>query len=171
MRMALANCVVATLLLLSSSFGQGVPFDQCGTVVFIDVEGGCWKFLADDGNGYEFFGNVGDLTPGERLRFIGHYKPMYSICMVGMCCVLVDTAMPCVSCCEDRGNADGVDDGYGPINVSDITYLVSYIFHGGPAPPCTEEGDVNGDGSINIADVVHLVQYIFFGGPPPAPCP
>lgn len=169
MRMALANCVVATLLLLSSSFGQGVPFDQCGTVVFINVEGGCWKFLADDGNGYEFFGNVGDLTPGERLRFIGHYEAMASICMVGMCCVLVDTAMPCVSCCEHRGNVDGLV-GSTPIDVSDITYLVSYLFQGGPLPPCPDEGDVDSSGELSVADVTYLVSYLFRGGPPPPPC-
>jgi hypothetical protein len=73
------------------------------------------------------------------LRFVGHYEPMYSICMVGMCCVLVDTAMPCVSCCEDRGNADGE----GGVNIADLTYLVDYIFFGGPPPslcPYAAEG-------------------------------
>ena len=167
MRAILANCLVATLVMVSFSFGQGVPFNQCGTVVYIQVEGGCWKFLADDGNGYEFFGNVGDLNHGERLRFVGHYEPMYSICMVGMCCVLVDTAMPCVNCCEDRGNADGE----GGVNIADLTYLVDYIFFGGSPPPCPEEGDVDASGAVIVADVTYLVEYIFYGGPAPAACP
>jgi len=75
------------------------------------------------------------------------------------------------TCCNDdgiRGDADG--SGGGP-NIADVIYLVQFIFFGGPAPPCFEEGDVDGSGSINVADAVYLVQFIFFGGPPPAPCP
>ncbi|MBU8933727.1 MAG: hypothetical protein KOO62_06935, partial [candidate division Zixibacteria bacterium] len=57
------------------------------------------------------------------------------------------------------------------INIADLTYLVAYLFTGGPPPPCMEEADVNGDGEINIADLTHLVAYLFTGGPPPADCP
>jgi len=68
-----------------------------------------------------------------------------------------------------RGNVN-----YDPgdnVNIADLTYLVAYLFGGGPPPPCFEEGDVNGDGAINIADLTYLVAYLFRGGPPPAPCP
>jgi len=70
------------------------------------------------------------------------------------------------SCCYNRGDADG----NGSINVTDLTYLVNYLFFGGPAPPCEEEGDVNGSGAINVADLTYLVDYLFFGGPAPPPC-
>ncbi|MBU8933406.1 MAG: dockerin type I repeat-containing protein [candidate division Zixibacteria bacterium] len=71
-------------------------------------------------------------------------------------------------CCEGlRGNVD--DDG--EVNIADLTYLVAYLFTGGPPPPCLEEADVNGDGEINIADLTYLVAYLFTGGPPPVACP
>lgn len=74
----------------------------------------------------------------------------------------------CESCCVPpiRGDVDG----FGGINVADLTYLVDFLFFGGPAPPCLEEGDVNGDSAINVADLTYLVDYLFFGGDPPAPC-
>jgi hypothetical protein len=55
----------------------------------------------------------------------------------------------------------------GEINPADITYLINYLFTGGPEPQPKESGDVNCDGVINITDVVHLINYLFVGGPPP----
>ncbi len=75
----------------------------------------------------------------------------------GGCCVVI------------RGNVDG--DEADACNVADLTYLVDYLFFDGPAPPCTEEGDVEGSGAINVADLTYLVDYLFFDGPAPAPCP
>lgn len=64
-----------------------------------------------------------------------------------------------------HGDADGSHD----INIADATYLVQYIFAGGPAPvPTIVAGDANCDGSIDVSDVVFLIAYIFTGGP--APC-
>lgn len=74
------------------------------------------------------------------------------------------------SCCiGDRGNVDGsLDDA---VNVADVTYLVDFIFFGGPEPPCIEEGNVDGIGGINVGDLTYLVDFIFLGGPPPPSCP
>jgi hypothetical protein len=54
------------------------------------------------------------------------------------------------------------------VTISDIVYLVSYLFKGGPAPVSWLSGDVNYDGKVSIADIVYLVNYLFKGGP--APC-
>ncbi|MFH2049511.1 MAG: hypothetical protein ABIJ12_08695, partial [bacterium] len=62
------------------------------------------------------------------------------------------------------GDAD--NDGTGPY-VSDLVYLVNYLFKGGPPPPILTAGDVNNDGSILVDDLVYLVNYIFKGGQPP----
>jgi len=84
-------------------------------------------------------------------------------------CVLVDTAMPCISCCEHRGNVDGQVSST-PINVSDITYLVSYLFQSGPPPPCIDEADVDGSGSVNVSNL-YFVDELFRGIPCIQPCP
>jgi len=55
----------------------------------------------------------------------------------------------------------------GKVNLSDIIYLVNYIFKGGPAPIPLQAGDVNKNGQVNLADIVYLVNYIFKGGPKP----
>ena len=75
----------------------------------------------------------------------------------------------CEGCCIGiRGNADG--DATEFIGISDVVYLVVYLFQGGPEPPCYEEGDPNGDGNIFISDVTYLVAYLFGGGPAPLDC-
>jgi hypothetical protein len=53
------------------------------------------------------------------------------------------------------------------VNISDVVYIISYIFSDGPAPKPCQSGDVNCDGIVNISDAVYLVSYIFSGGPPP----
>lgn len=80
---------------------------------------------------------------------------------------------PC--CMSIRGNVNG--DVNESINISDMTYIVSYLFGipQGPAPSCLEEGNVNGDPneSINISDITYLVNYLFGipQGPIPPDCP
>jgi hypothetical protein len=55
----------------------------------------------------------------------------------------------------------------GMVNISDVVYLISYIFAGGPAPTPLQSGDANGDCFVNISDGVYLIAYIFSGGPAP----
>jgi len=81
-------------------------------------------------------------------------------------------------CCNGdgiRGNADDVIGPAGEIDVADLTYLVNYLFQGGPAPPCIDEGNADGivgpGGPIDVADLTYLVDYLFQGGPAPPACP
>jgi hypothetical protein len=60
-------------------------------------------------------------------------------------------------------NADSV------VNVGDITYLVSFLYRGGPIPCMPETGDSNADCMVNVGDVAYLVSYLFRGGPAPQP--
>ncbi len=77
---------------------------------------------------------------------------------------VIDTA----GCCIVRGNVDHT--GTEP-NVSDLTYLVDYLFRGGSLPPCPAEGDVDGNGEINVSDLTYLIDFLFRGGSTPPPCP
>jgi len=53
------------------------------------------------------------------------------------------------------------------VNITDVVYLIQYIYGSGPAPNPLTSGDVNCNEVVNLADVVYLVQYIFVGGPEP----
>ncbi|MCJ7457675.1 MAG: right-handed parallel beta-helix repeat-containing protein [candidate division Zixibacteria bacterium] len=58
------------------------------------------------------------------------------------------------------------------INVTDVVYLVNYLFKGGPAPLCPPSpyldcADANGDETVSVADVIYLINYLFKGGPRP----
>jgi len=57
--------------------------------------------------------------------------------------------------------------GDGQINVSDVVYLINYLFIDGPVPVPWKSGDCNGDGNVNVTDVVYLINYLFIDGPPP----
>ncbi len=58
------------------------------------------------------------------------------------------------------------------IAISDIIYIIDYIFSGGRQPNPIVSSDVNCNGFINISDAVYLINYIFSGGAAPcASCP
>ena len=53
----------------------------------------------------------------------------------------------------------------GKVTVSDVVYLINYLFKGGPEP-WKAYSDANGDGKVTVSDVVYLINYLFKGGPP-----
>lgn len=75
-----------------------------------------------------------------------------------------------VECCQLMGDVD--DNGSGP-DISDLVYLVQYMFMGGNDPYCLGATDVDGSGEYlpDISDIVYLTTYMFAGGPPPLQCP
>ncbi len=66
------------------------------------------------------------------------------------------------TCCVVPGdvNNDGV------MNIGDAVYLITYIFKGGPPPPCPWAADTNGDCSVDIGDAIRLIDNIFRFGQP-----
>jgi len=87
----------------------------------------------------------------------------------------------CDGCCLGliRGNVDY--DAGDEIIISDLVYLVDYMFNAGAAPPCWAEANTDGSDTqtpgeetqedIDIADLVYLVDYMFNSGPEPTDCP
>jgi hypothetical protein len=64
-------------------------------------------------------------------------------------------------CIVSWGDADHS----GFVDISDIVYIIIYIFGGGPAPSPLLAGDADCSGWVDISDVVYLIAYIFAGGP------
>jgi len=101
----------------------------------------------------EFKGDIADYAPD-----IVNGAVVYQLCCQGM-----------------RGNVDNDPDDQ--ITISDLVYLVDYMFSNGPDPECWKEANIDGDligdiyKQVDIADLVYLVDYAFNGGPPPADCP
>ncbi len=62
------------------------------------------------------------------------------------------------------GDANG--DWNGP-DITDLVYLVQFMFGGGPEPPAVAAADCTGDGTLDIGDLVCLVAFMFQSGPPP----
>jgi hypothetical protein len=57
------------------------------------------------------------------------------------------------------------------LDVSDLVYLINYLFKQGPAPhPYADQGDLNANGIVNMEDIVYMINYVFKGGPPPKDC-
>jgi hypothetical protein len=55
----------------------------------------------------------------------------------------------------------------GQVNVTDVIYIIAYLFKGGLSPRPLDSGDANCDSKVTVADVVYLINYLFKGGPPP----
>jgi hypothetical protein len=55
------------------------------------------------------------------------------------------------------------------VDISDVVYLIAYIFSGGspPTPNAKGSGDADCSGAVDISDVVYLIAYIFSAGSPP----
>ena len=76
-------------------------------------------------------------------------------------------------CCIPPIRGDVNYDGAELIDISDLRYLIDFMFQSGPAPVCYEEADINGDGAelLDISDLVYLIDYMFRDGPEPPACP
>ena len=55
----------------------------------------------------------------------------------------------------------------GEIGITDIVYLINYLFRDGAAPQPGQAGDVDCDAEVGMTDVVYLINYLFKDGPPP----
>lgn len=71
-----------------------------------------------------------------------------------------------VTCCRLRGDIDENS----RINIADVSFLVDYLFKGGPAPNCPDHADLTGQARINVSALTYLVDFLFRQGPAPAPC-
>jgi hypothetical protein len=140
--------------------------------LYVDAGDGYLSFtLLDDGDhhdglaGDSLFGAV--LPPFAESTFVSYY--IYTEDSLGA--PTNDPANPPVTTYSflvapsyQCGDIDHAGDG---VTISDLVYLVDYMFLGGLPPPVMEAANVDGFGAIDIADLVYLVDYMFNGGPAP----
>lgn len=51
------------------------------------------------------------------------------------------------------------------IDIVDLSYIVDYLFRGGPAPDPVASADVNCSGLVDVLDITYMVDYLFRQGP------
>jgi hypothetical protein len=100
--LAAGQAILAGLILLSASdfscstsgdsLGPTVSIEVSGVVRFVDVEGGCWAFRADDGTAYELVADKASsriLVDGARATLVlAPRKGAVSVCVVGRIAVV-----------------------------------------------------------------------------------
>ncbi|SYZ73946.1 conserved hypothetical protein [Candidatus Zixiibacteriota bacterium] len=64
------------------------------------------------------------------------------------------------------GDANGNES----VNILDVSFVINYLYRGGPAPSPLSVTDVNNSGGVNILDVSYLINFLYKGGPAPN-CP
>jgi hypothetical protein len=94
-----------------------------------------------------------NLGIGKRLSGWGGYMPFLGTIDE----VRIYSSAKCGDCTGD-----------GVVDISDVVYLINYLFIHGPAPVPLSVGDVTCDGVVDVSDTVYLLNYLFVGGP--APC-
>ncbi|MFH2050105.1 MAG: hypothetical protein ABIJ12_11720, partial [bacterium] len=106
------------------------------------------------------------ITPTNRvrLRFDASDLNNGSVVEAGLDAFEITT----YSCIEPPqyicGDANNDEDGP---NVTDLVFMVDYIFKSGDAPPILEATDVDGIPGITVVDLVYMVDYLFKSGPAP----
>ena len=139
-------------------YGPVLLFVAVGTSGIVNPDSGlfCRMFFNVTGPGTIVIDTMTDPVTGSHLEMDDPTGP-----------VSVDWDGPYTF--DLQGTERGDANWDGSLTVSDIVYLISYLFKGGPPPFVLRAGDINCDGRTTVADVIYLLSYLFRGGPP-SPC-
>ncbi len=66
---------------------------------------------------------------------------------------------------DPTGGLPGDLNASGGVDISDLTFMVNYLFLLGDPPPYLELADVTGNCEVDISDLTALVNYLFLDGP------
>lgn len=152
--------------------GCAIP-DLSGTYFYADYcTGEIWSFEYDGVTVNNLTDRTLELAP-TGINSIGNISSfgedgdgeIYIVDLDGEIYKIVPdgVASACSSLCGDVNQSGGV-------NILDLTFIINYLYQGGPAPNPIEIGDVNSSGSINILDITYLIVYLYQNGPAPN-CP
>jgi len=151
---------ISLWLIAGYCFGDNTPIVAKTTVDNREGEHIDWQVLSSGGTyssntQYQVYGttsqtSVISMESSEYCISTGFWGGLYGACSGG-------------NCCDVPGDANG----NGTVNILDITYLIAYLYQGGPAPECMYEGDANGNCAVNILDITLLINYLYLEGPAP----
>ncbi len=127
----------------------------------------------------DIFGNVGGDWTGDiagQLGVNGNISSDPMMCDTANGDYRLDGVSPCAemnNTCLTLLGAFGTGCGYMcgdvsgdmRVNISDVVYLINFIFREGPAPENDQVADLNHDGGLDVADATVLVHFIFRSGP------
>ncbi len=145
------------------------PFNNRVTLNLVSSSDNSQPYLAPDSGVIAslYFTYTGDPT-GASLTLTTQAYGIYQLSYSTDFGVYSPAALPGSVSGEQYVCGDA--DGSGSVNVSDVTFLITRVFNGGPGPVPNAAGDADGDGQVNVGDITHLIALIFAGGPPPV-CP
>ena len=158
--------IILTLLLCLAMVGlaRGGPSDDATQTALLSGEQLKWQVVTASGGtatggGFTLSSSLGQTAVGKGTSASFHL-------VHGFLQTFGAAVAPCTRCGD--ANNDGSKD------ISDVVFVIAYIFSGG-APPgeCNTPhglGDADGSGNVDISDVVFLIAYIFAGGLAPH-CP
>ncbi|MEW5923338.1 MAG: dockerin type I domain-containing protein [Candidatus Zixiibacteriota bacterium] len=136
--------------------GEDAPAGLAGATVTI-VNSGQVDTTESDGD--FAFSSIGGGSQPVSVRRVG-YIPLDTAIMMNQAQDAVFTMLRLPYICGDVNQS-------GSVNILDATYLISYLYKGGPAPQYPGSADANNSGSINLLDVTFLISYLYKGGPVP----
>ncbi len=67
------------------------------------------------------------------------------------------------SCCDKPGDANN----NGAVQITDVSFVINFLYKHGPTPPCRSEADANGNNAIQITDVSYIINFLYKHGPTP----
>ncbi|MCX6829434.1 MAG: dockerin type I repeat-containing protein [candidate division Zixibacteria bacterium] len=85
-------------------------------------------------------------------------KPKLVLALCACFIVLIFSAIPAAAACGDI-------DGDGEFGLTDITYLINYLYRHGTAPINPYWADVNSSGTLNLQDLTGLIKFLYLNGP------
>lgn len=136
---------------------------------------GSYVCIDSDGDGYGDPGNPENICPIDNCPEIFNLDQSDSDADgVGDVC---DNCPDIPNPGQADGDGDGIGDaceficgdanGDGTINILDITYVIGYLYMGGPPPDPMESADVDLSGNVNILDITYLISFLYKSGPDP----
>ena len=52
------------------------------------------------------------------------------------------------------------------VNIIDISYIIAFLYQGGPAPLVEQSAEIDGNGAIKIVDITELIGILYLQAPP-----